>query len=482
MTLPGQLPARPSGDRPGIGDRPGRPGPDDRPGSGERPIIGGNRPGWGNGGMGSGNINIGSGNNIINNNTINTWHGGNHYRPVNGGWGYRPDGGHWGNHWYDHHIHDHHHGWYHGAWCDNWGGRWYTPFVYGATAWGLAATLPAWGYNYGNSYAYSNPYYVASETPAYDYSQPIVINTYNTPTADASAEAPPEQMPTATQESMQVTEGYRVFDAGREAFAKGDYSGALRLVEQAIGMIPNDPVLHEFGALCLFAEGDYSRAAAVLNAVLAVSPGMDWTTMSSLYPNVETYTQQLRKLEAFTIDKPNDAAAEFVLAYHYMVVGHTDAAVTELKAVVENQPGDKLAQRMLDALEPPADGPAATATPPATATDPTEAAKSAETNSTAEAGTDLVGVWRAERDGDTFELKVDESATFVWKVTPKSGQPVEISGPLAATRDTLVLESTDQGTMVAKVDSLGTDEFQFVISGGPPEDKGLTFKRAKPAS
>ena len=132
------------------------------------------------------------------------------------------------------HVHNHHHGWYHGAWCDNWGGGWYTPFVYGATAWGLAATLPAWGYNYGYSYSYSNPYYVASATPAYDYSQPIVINTYNTPTADASADASPEQTTTATQESTQVAEGYKVFDAAREAFAKGDYSQALELDEQAI--------------------------------------------------------------------------------------------------------------------------------------------------------------------------------------------------------------------------------------------------------
>ena len=92
----------------------------------------------------------------------------------------------------------------------------------------------------------------------------------------------------------------------------------------------------------------------MLNAVLAAAPGMDWTTMSSLYPNVDTYTQQLRKLEAFTNEKPNDAAARFVLAYHYLVVGHTDAAIGELKAVVEDQPGDKVAQRMLDALQPPA--------------------------------------------------------------------------------------------------------------------------------
>ena len=141
------------------------------------------------------------------------------------------------------------------------------------SGWGLAATLPAWGYNYGTSIVYANPYYVAEATPAYDYSQPIVINTYNMPTSDASADASPEQTTTATKESPQVTQGYQLFDSARESFSQGDYSQALSLTEQAIKSVANDPVLHEFGALCLFARGDYSRAAAVLNAVLAAAPG-----------------------------------------------------------------------------------------------------------------------------------------------------------------------------------------------------------------
>ena len=94
--------------------------------------------------------------------------------------------------------------------------------------------------------------------------------------------------------------------------------------------------------------------------------------MSSLYPDVDTYTQQLRKLEAYTNDKPTDAAGRFVLAYHYLVVGHTDAAIGELKAVVESQPSDKVAQRMLDALQPKEPP------PPAEAAKPVEAAKSAD--------------------------------------------------------------------------------------------------------
>ena len=130
--------------------------------------------------------------------------------------------------------------------------------------------------------------------PAYDYSQPIVINTYNTPTADAAADASPEQTNVQQQDSPATEAGYQVFDQARDSFLKQDYRQALALDEQAIQSVPNDPVMHEFGALCLFAQGKYEQSAAVLNAVLAVAPGMDWTTMSSLYPDTDVYTKQLR--------------------------------------------------------------------------------------------------------------------------------------------------------------------------------------------
>jgi hypothetical protein len=438
----------------------------------DRPIIGGNRPGggWGNrpGWNGGGNLNIGSGNTVINNN-VNNWFGGRNNFWGGNNWGFGNRHGNWNNHWFDRHVNVHHHGWYHGAWCGNWGPSWYSPLVFGATAWGMAAVLPSWGYNYTTTYA--NPYYVESPTPVYDYSQPIVINTYNTPTSDATATASPEQSTTVTQDTAVTTEGYATFDAARAAFAKDDFSQALQLVEKAIQSVPNDPVLHEFGALCLFAQGDYKRAAAVLNAVLAVAPGMDWTTMSGLYSDVDTYTQQLRQLEAATNDNPDDAAARFVLAYHYLIVGHTDEAIEELKVVVAKQPGDQVAKRMLDALQPPAEE--------APKTEPGAEGAATPAPAEGEAGTDLIGTWKAERDGSAFELAVDEKGDFVWKVTPKDGKAVEISGPIATTSDTLVLESKEQGTMVAKVKSNGPDEFQFLVSGSPPDDPGLTFKRVK---
>jgi tetratricopeptide (TPR) repeat protein len=465
-TLPGNV--RP-GERPGIGDL--RPGTGERPTTlpgnirpGDRPIVGGgNRPGPGNrpiiGGGNNNNI-IGGGNNI----NINT-------RP---GWGLGGGGywggghGHWGNQWCGCHVGPHYGGWYHGCWAGCWGDRWYVPLAYGATVWGINSLLPAWGYSYG--YNYANPYYVPvkSSQPDYDYSQPIVINTYNSPSSEATTDSNQASVQQVVQETPEQTASYQLFDQAREAFMKGDYRSAQQTIEQAIRKSPQDPVLHEFNALCLFALGDYQRAAGVLNSLLAVAPGMDWTTMSALYPDLDVYTRQLRALERHCKENPDDAPAQFVLAYHYLVAGHGDAAAEVLKKVVAKQPGDLVAKQLLDALAPaPATEPTAESpTPSGTETAPAEAPT-----------TDLVGTWKAERDGNVFELAIDENGKFVWKATPKGKQPLTIDGNLTTTNDLLILESKDQGSMVGNVTSSGPDQFQFISTGGPPGDTGLTFKR-----
>ena len=391
------------------------------------------------------------------------------------GWGYGGGHGHWADHWRDHHVHYHHNNWYHGCWSGNWGNSWYVPLVYGATAWGVSAALPSWGYNY--SYSYTNPYYASSAMPAYDYSQPIVINTYNSPAAEASADggtaAPPEPANSGDEEA------YRFFDNARSAFKRGDYRTALSLDEQAVAQVPSDPMLHEFGALCLFASGAYDRAAAVLNSLLAVAPGMDWTTMSSLYGDVDSYTKQLRALESHVKQRPDDLGARFVLAYHYLVAGHTDDAVDELQYVVAKQPSDVVARRMYDALKPAEVAEAETAPPPAAGDTSPATESTAETTkeSTPEGSTDLVGNWTAEREGSTFRLTITEDGKFVWKAVPKGQTEITIAGQTATTSDTLVLESAEQGSMVARVVSGGPDEFQFVTTDSPPGDPGLQFKR-----
>jgi hypothetical protein len=83
--------------------------------------------------------------------------------------------------------------------------------------------------------------------------------------------------------------------------------------------------------------------------------------MSGLYANLDTYTKQLRDLEAYTGDHPKDAYARFVQAYQYLVLGSKDAAVKQLKEVAKLQPKDKLSAALVKALTPgetaPAGGP-----------------------------------------------------------------------------------------------------------------------------
>ena len=162
----------------------------------------------------------------------------------------------------------------------------------------------------------------------------------------------------------------------------------------------------------MFALGDYTGAAAVLDNLLAVAPGMDWTTLSGLYGNVEAYTAQLRALEAYCKQKPDDAAAHFVLAYQYLVAGYDDAAAEQLKRVVAaaaRRPGGRIAclrhwRRRPHATTEPAPPEQPAGSPPAQA-GPT---------------TDLVGNWRAERNGDVFDLSIDENSQFTWKAVPRA--------------------------------------------------------------
>ena len=100
--------------------------------------------------------------------------------------------------------------------------------------------------------------------------------------------------------------------------------------------------MHEFRALCLFALKRYDEAAAVAYTVLTAGPGWNWTTLVGLYPDVDTYTNQLRALEAYVESNPSSSSAQFLLAYQYLAQGNTEAAATMFERVVQLQPNDEL--------------------------------------------------------------------------------------------------------------------------------------------
>jgi tetratricopeptide (TPR) repeat protein len=265
--------------------------------------------------------------------------------------------------------------------------------------------------------------------------------------------------------------GYRAFDRARDAFKAGDYAAALDLTDEALKDVPGDPLVHEFKALVLFARGEDARAAAELHAVLAFTSGMDWTTLSGLYPDVETYTGQLRALEDRCRRAPNAAAPRFVLAYHYLDAGHKDAAVAQLEAVLALEPRDRVARRLLASL---------TGTP-AASSEPTRTVPDGDGAVGRPLSVDLLGRWRGERDGSTFDLSLDDRGRFLWQAA-RQGKAT-VSGAYALSGDTLTLKAEDRSPLRASVTELSRDSLRLTTRGDIPGDPGLGFRRvAMPAA
>lgn len=345
-------------------------------------------------------------------------------------------------------------GYGYGGYGGGYGGYGYRPFGWGLGGWGLGSLIYNSGY-----LGYSNPYYINSygSYGNYSYLQPIPVS-YNA--SFVVAENDPNSADAVLNNAV-------------AAFQQNDYDAALDITNKGLAQHPDDAVLHEFRSLVLFAKHDYQQSAATIHSVLAVGPGWDWTTLSSLYSNVGTYTEQLRALEAFTKANPQDAASRFLLGYHYMTCGHPDAAARSLQQVVKLMPGDRVAVDVLKMVSAPeAAKPGETAQPPLP---PPEA------NRPAPKPVDpamLVGTWKAARpDGSKFDLTLTNDAKFTWSFAQKDKAPQEFGGTYTVEGNVLALERKDGGSLVAEVTPGGEAKFNFKMVGAPTEDPGLDFNR-----
>ncbi len=348
-----------------------------------------------------------------------------------------------------------------GAWGSGYGaygGMGYGSGYGGVGAWGVGSPMYGWGYS-----GYSNPYYGAAgvggvgQQPGgaaqqgagagYNYSQPI-----------STTAAPPDQAV-----ANQANTG---FDQARDAFKAGDYAKALQVDQQALAQTPNDRTLHEFLALVFFAQGKYDQAAEPLYAVLSVAPGWDWTTLSGMYPDVETYTGQLRALEAGVKANPQSAHVRFVLAYQYLCQGHVENAVAQLKEVVKLQPADTLSAQLIAYYQP-----AGSAQPPA--------AEPATNGAPAFQGK-LAGNWVATPVANAkIALVIKDDGKFNWDAASAGKPPTEIAGASTFADGVLTLtaQGKQNGALAGKVAWQDADHFTFRAIGAPQGDPGLAFAR-----
>ncbi len=466
---------------PGPGLNPmGAGGPSGPPGApGGRPVLGADRPGGWNqptpgrqapGGAGGG--------------------------PADRGWagaGARPEPGR--------DVNPRHADWYHGGWADSRGGTSSRAREAEAAAWGFSAgSSLANGYGSGSSSGYDsgygsgsgydsgygsgsgsgdgyvNPYYDTSSTggdssravAAQDTDSNAQQGAATAARGDQASDRGSDGTKTAADSTATVERGDQAFDRARDAFKAGDYAAALDLTDEALKGVPGDPLVHEFKGVVLFARGEYAQAAAEIHTVLAVRTGMDWTTLIGLYPDVETYTGQLRALEDRCRREPKAAAPRFVLAYHYLVAGHKDAAVTRLKELLALEPGDRVAGRLLASL---------TGTPPASP-EPARTAPDGDGAAGRPPSVDLADRWRGEHDGSTFDLSLDDRGRFLWRAARQGKATATVSGAYALSGDTLTLKGEDRSPLRASLTERSPDSFRFKPVGGAPSDPGLVFRRA----
>jgi tetratricopeptide (TPR) repeat protein len=349
--------------------------------------------------------------------------------------------------------------------------------------WGLDSMASTWlSGNYANPYVSVNVgAQPAATTPVYDYSQPINVNA-----------APPD--PDATESTEQV------FSAARDSFKAGDYQRALDLTDQVIKQTPNAPVVHEFRALCLFALKRYDDAASVAYAVLSAGPCWNWSTLVGLYPDVDTYTNQIRELEAALRSNPNSTPDRFLLAYHYLAQGHTDAAETEFARIAKVEPKDELSASFAKALAK-AKQPAPTATAvagaqpettggkplvPTTANVPVAPAEgtagTAPSTQPAEAPptppAELTGTWKASPSPDTaVTLAIEPDGAYTWSITNKGQQQHSITGHAHYVNDVLSLTQENGPPLAGKIDSKEANKFVFHLMGGGNKAPALTFTK-----
>jgi len=321
---------------------------------------------------------------------------------------------------------------------------------------------------------------------AFDYSKPIGV-----------MEPPPE--PDAVDTAQEALTG------ARESFKAGDYARTLTLTDQALVQTPNDPILHEFRALVLFALKRYKEAAATAYAVLTAGPGWNWPTMVGLYPDVDTYNNQLRALEASVRQNPSGASSRFLLAYHYMVQGHKDAAANEFQNVVKLEPKDQLSARFAAALGATAPQPPKLPAQLAQAGD-TAAAKpmdlaqagvgdnpQARPEGESRAAEDvpqppappqnLQGQWSAKPNQNTsIALALNPDGTFAWTVT-QDGKSQTMQGWASYQDQILTLAQETGPPLVGKVtvDPAG-NRFAFKPPGVPKAVTGLSFEKAAAAT
>lgn len=226
-------------------------------------------------------------------------------------------------------------------------------------------------YPYGYGYRYSTPglsiylgtplyrpydyYYDYYTVPSYRlYSPPpvTVYRTENTPYVTSSSTVGPVIPASGTAAEYQRQ--------AEQAFRERRYDDAARFSSHAIVEDDQNGKLHLFAAQTFFALGDFRSSAAAIEQAASLLDRSEWGFVVENYQKFyrgNDYVTQTDKLLEFIGANPEASYAYLLLGYHYLFLGHKEAARENLSRAVVLEGRDRLAAELLEMAGGPAAAP-----------------------------------------------------------------------------------------------------------------------------
>ena len=185
----------------------------------------------------------------------------------------------------------------------------------------------------------------------------------------------------------------------------------------------------------------------------------------------------------------DQAATRFLLAYHYLMLKHWNAARNQLERVAELEPRDALTKNILAGLNaapsvhPPTPriaSPINAERPPGNSANALTArsdSSAAPVTLTAKNGDSHVGGWTSHPiPGVTIETTLEPQGHFLWNFKDGS-QTQTFSGTYVRQGDRLVFTRQDGRKMAGVVTPRGNNGFSFRLTQTDPSDPGLAFSK-----
>jgi uncharacterized protein (TIGR03066 family) len=180
---------------------------------------------------------------------------------------------------------------------------------------------------------------------------------------------------------------------------------------------------------------------------------------------VDTYTAQLRALEAARDKDPKVAYLRFLAGYHYLTEGYQDEALRQFRRALELEPKDTVTAALVATLSPrdakPAQAPAGAAPKPVPADN-------------------VVGGWTAAGKGTAkYAMNLQKDGTFTWDFS-RGSKKEGVKGVYTLEGNVLAMEPDSGGVMLAELTVKRPDNMHFKMIGGATDDPGLEFRRGPP--